>query len=191
MALYPEKYVYDVGGFPKISARELGRNLIEQGTQFEPDVRLEEQVLELERQEKGLTVVTNRGAYPTGAVIIAGGKGAFAARELGCPGYNELLGKGVAYHVKDPSEYEGRRVLIVGGGDSAVDWVLNLKERTERLVLIHRREGFRAHAHSMRQLQAAVDAGEVEMMLYHEMRAIHGTDRVEGATVFDNRTDVD
>ena len=191
MALYPEKYVYDVGGFPRIAARDLGRNLIEQGTQFDPDVRLEEQVLELKPQEKGLIVVTNRGEYPTGAVIIAGGKGAFAARELGCPGYNELLGKGVAYHVRDPSVYEGRRVLIVGGGDSAVDWVLNLKDRTERLVLIHRREGFRAHAHSMRQLQAAVDAGEVEMMLYHEMRAIHGTDRVEGATVFDNRTDQD
>jgi len=80
-------------------------------------------------------------------------------------------------------------VLIVGGGDSAVDWVLNLKDRTERLVLIHRREGFRAHAHSMRQLNAAVERGEVEMMLYHEVREIHGSDRVEGATVFDNRTD--
>lgn len=192
MALYPEKYVYDVGGFPRITAKDLGRNLIEQGTQFGPDIRLEEQVDRLEPQPDGrLVVVTNRGEYPTGAVVIAGGKGAFAARELGCPGYNELLGKGVAYHVKDPATYQGRRVLIVGGGDSAVDWVLNLKERTDRLVLIHRREGFRAHAHSMRQLNDAVERGEVEMMLYHEVREIHGTDRVEGATVYDNRTDHD
>ena len=191
MALYPEKYVYDVGGFPRISARELGQNLIEQGTQFGPDVRLEEQVTRLEPREKGLLVVTDRDEYPTGAVVIAGGKGAFAPRELGCPGYHELLGRGVAYHVKDPAAYEGKRVLIVGGGDSAVDWVLNLKERTERLVLIHRREGFRAHAHSMRQLHAAVEAGEVEIMLYHEVREIHGSERVEGATVFDNRTDED
>lgn len=192
MALYPEKYIYDVGGFARISAKDLGQNLIEQGTQFGPDIRLEEQVERLDqRDEGGLTVVTDRDEYPTGAVIIAGGKGAFCARELGCPGYNELLGKGVAYHVKDPAAYEGRRVLIVGGGDSAVDWVLNLKERTERLVLIHRREGFRAHAHSMRLLDAAVEAGEVELLLWHEVREIHGTDRVEGATVFDNRTDHD
>ena len=192
MALYPEKYVYDVGGFPRITAKDLGRNLIEQGTQFGPDIRLEEQVDRLEPQPDGkLVVVTNRGSYSTGAVVIAGGKGAFAARELGCPGYNELIGKGVAYHVKDPAAYQGKRVLIVGGGDSAVDWVLNLKERTDRLVLIHRREGFRAHAHSMRQLNEAVERGEVEMMLYHEVREIHGTDRVEGATIYDNRTDQD
>ena len=192
MALYPEKYVYDVGGFPRISAKELGQNLIAQGTQFGPDIRLEEQVERLApRSEGGLHVVTNRDEYPTGAVIIAGGKGAFCARELGCPGYNELLGRGVAYHVKDPAAYQGRRVLIVGGGDSAVDWVLNLKDRTERLVLIHRREGFRAHAHSMRQLNEAVERGEVELLLWHEVREIHGSERVEGATVFDNRTDQD
>ena len=192
MALYPEKYVYDVGGFPRISARQLGENLIEQGTQFGPDIRLEEQVNQLEHQEDGsLLVTTDRDSYPTGAVIIAGGKGAFCPRELGCPGYNDLLGRGVTYHVKDPAAYDGRRVLVVGGGDSAVDWVLNLKDRTDRLVLIHRREGFRAHAHSMRQLNEAVERGEIEMMLWHEVREIHGTDRVEGATIFDNRSDED
>lgn len=192
MALYPEKYIYDVGGFPRIAARDLGNNLIQQGTQFGPDIRLEEQVERLEPQADGsLTVVTDRGRYPTGAVIIAGGKGAFSPRELGCPGYHELLGKGVAYHVKDPAVYQGRRVLVVGGGDSAIDWVLNLKDRTDRLVLIHRREGFRAHAHSMRQLDEAVARGEVELRLWHEVREIHGSDRVEACTVFDNRTDED
>jgi thioredoxin reductase (NADPH) len=189
MALYPEKYIYDVGGFPQILARDLAANLIEQGTQFGADIVLEEQVQELIRTENGFIVTTNRARYPTRAVIIAGGKGAFSPRILECPGYTELLGKGVTYHVKDPTVYAGKRVLLVGGGDSAVDWALNLKDQTERLVLIHRREGFRAHAHSMAQLKDAVAAGEVELLTHREVRAIHGEEGVCAATIYDNRTD--
>lgn len=191
MALYPEKYIYDVGGFPQILARDLAANLIEQGTQFGADIRLEEQVQELIRTDDGFILTTNKAKYPTRAVVIAGGKGAFSPRTLECPGYHELLGKGVAYHVKDPSAYAGKRVLLVGGGDSAVDWALNLKDQTERLVLIHRREGFRAHPHSMALLKDAVDAGEVELLTHREVREIHGEDSVCAATIFDNRTDED
>lgn len=191
MALYPEKYIYDVGGFPQILARDLAANLIEQGTQFGADIRLEEQVQELIRTDDGFIVTTDQARYPTRAVVIAGGKGAFSPRTLECPGYHELLGKGVTYHVKDPTVYAGKRVLLVGGGDSAVDWALNLKDQTERLVLIHRREGFRAHAHSMALLKEAVAAGEVELLTHREVRAIHGTDGVCAATIFDNRTDED
>ena len=188
-ALYPEKYIYDVGGIPRILARDLAKQLVEQGLQFGADVRLEENVQELRRPDDGtLIVTTDKGEYPTKAVLIAAGKGAFSPRALECPGYSELLGKGVAYHVKDPAHYHGRRVLIVGGGDSAVDWVLNLRGKTERLVLIHRREGFRAHAHSMAQLKQGVDSGEIELLTYKEMKHIHGDDCVTGATIFDNRT---
>jgi thioredoxin reductase (NADPH) len=191
MALYPEKYIYDVGGFPQILARDLAANLIEQGTQFGADIRLEEQVQELIRTDDGFIITTDRARYPTRTVVIAGGKGAFAPRALECPGYTELLGKGVTYHVKDPAAYAGKRVLPVGGGDSAVDWALNLKDQTERLVLIHRREGFRAHAHSMAQLKEAVAAGEVELLTHREVRSIHGEDGVCAATIYDNRTDED
>ncbi|MBI4544877.1 MAG: NAD(P)/FAD-dependent oxidoreductase [Gemmatimonadetes bacterium] len=187
-ALYPEKYIYDVGGFPQILARDLARSLIEQGLQFGAEVRLEEQVQELIQENGRFIITTDRGRFPTRAVLIAGGKGAFAPRTLDCPGYEKLLGRGVAYHVKDPSEYEGQRVLIVGGGDSAVDWALNLKQRTRRLILIHRREGFRAHAHSMRQIRNAVAAGEMALLTYKEVREIRGNERVSGATIIDNRT---
>jgi ferredoxin/flavodoxin---NADP+ reductase len=189
-ALYPEKYIYDVGGYPRVLARDLAAQLSEQGLQFGADVRLEEQVLELRPDGEGYIVTTDSDAeYPTKAVLIAGGKGAFAPRALECPGYDDLLGKGVEYHVKDPARYEGKRVLIVGGGDSAVDWVLNLRGRTKRLILIHRREGFRAHAHSMRLLREAVDAGDVELLTHREVRAIDGDACVRSITIFDNRTD--
>ena len=190
-ALYPEKYIYDVGGFPRILARDLAANLAEQGTQFGADVRLEEQVRELIRDGAGYIVTTDRGRYPTSAVLIAGGKGAFAPRVLECSGYEALLGKGVEYHVKDPARYAGKRVLIVGGGDSAVDWVLNLKDVAARLIIIHRREGFRAHAHSMRLMREAVDAGQVELLTFREVREIHGDACVTAVTIFDNRTDED
>lgn len=191
MALYPEKYIYDVGGFPRITGKALAESLIEQGTQFDPQVRLEEQVQELVRDDDGYTLVTGSGRYPSRTVLIAAGKGAFAPRVLECPGYDQLLGRGVEYHVKDPSRYRGQRVLIVGGGDSAVDWALGLKDETEALTLIHRREGFRAHAHSMQQLQEAVAEGKVVLLTYREVRAIHGDECVTGATIFDNRTDED
>jgi thioredoxin reductase len=191
-ALYPEKYIYDVGGYPRILARDLAKALVEQGLQFGADVRLEEQVRGLQKNEDGSFVIgTNRDEYPTKAILIAAGKGAFAPRSLECPGYDELLGKGVAYHVKDPTAYHGKKVLVVGGGDSAVDWVLNLKGKTERLILIHRRDGFRAHAHSMKLLREAVDSGEIEMLTHKEVRSIDGEACVCGVTIFDNRTNED
>lgn len=190
-ALYPEKYIYDVGGFTRILARDLARTMIEQGLQFGADVRLEEEVQELIREEDHMVITTNYGRYPTRAVLIAAGKGAFAPRKLECPGYDDLMGKGVSYHVKDPKLYEGKRVLMVGGGDSAVDWVLNLKDKTTRLILIHRRDGFRAHAHSMKQMQSAVESGEIELFTHREVRRIDGDGCVSSVTIFDNRTNED
>jgi thioredoxin reductase len=190
-ALYPEKYIYDVGGFPRILARDLAKNLAEQGLQFGADVRLEEQVQELIRDGDDYIITTNLGRYPTKTLLIAGGKGAFAPRVLECAGYESLIGKGVEYHVKDPARYAGKRVLIIGGGDSAVDWVLNLKDSTTRLIIIHRREGFRAHAHSMKLMREAVEAGKVELLTHREVREIHGDACVTAVTIFDNRTNED
>ena len=191
MALYPEKYIYDVGGFPAITGKGLAENLIEQGTQFDPEIQLEQQVQRLQRDDEGFVLETDGGRFPSRTILIAAGKGAFAPRVLECPGYDQLMGKGVEYHVRDPSHYDGKKVLIVGGGDSAVDWALGLKDRTEALTLIHRRKGFRAHAHSMQQLDEAVEAGKVDLLLFREVRSIQGDDCVTGATIYDNRTDED
>ncbi len=189
-ALYPEKYIFDVGGFPKVLAKDLATKLREQALQFEPEVVLDEEVTRVAPQEDGTFHLEGRaGSYRTKALIVAGGKGAFEARKLEVPGYDDLLGSGVHYAVKDPETYRGQRVVIVGGGDSALDWVLALKGLTRELVLVHRRDTFRAHEHSVTLLRQACVNGEVELRSFHEVKEIHGEGRVEGCTIFDNRSD--
>lgn len=189
-ALYPEKYVFDVGGFPKVLAKDLAVELIAQAMQFEPEVILDEEVYRLRPDDDGCWALECRGAtYWTRTLVIAGGKGAFEPRALNVPGYDELLGRGVAYAVKDPESYRGKRVVVVGGGDSALDWVLALKDRAERLVLVHRRDRFRAHETSVEQLFQAEQEGAVELRLFHEVAEIVGNGKVERVIVFDNRTD--
>ena len=189
-ALYPEKYIFDVGGFPKILAKDLARDLIEQAMQFEPEVVLDEEVRNVVPEGGDLLrLECTRTTYWTKTLVIAGGKGAFEPQKLNVPGYEELLGQGVHYAVKDPEAYRGKRVLVVGGGDSALDWVLILKDRTERLVLAHRRDNFRAHEISVERLFEAEAAGEVELRLFHEVAEIQGNGQVEAAVLYDNRTE--
>ncbi|MEX2527777.1 MAG: NAD(P)/FAD-dependent oxidoreductase [Gemmatimonadota bacterium] len=187
-ALYPEKYIFDVGGFPKILARDLAVELVNQAMQFHPDVVLDEEIRELHREGPLLRLVGRSGEFLTRAFIIAGGKGAFEPRKLEVPGYDDLLGKGVHYAVKSPDYFSGKRLLIVGGGDSALDWALALKDQAARVVLAHRRDGFRAHERSLQLLEEARVEGKVEVWTFHEVAEIHGEGAVEGATVFDNRT---
>lgn len=191
MALYPEKYIFDVGGFPKVLAKDLVRGLVEQAMQFEPEIVLDDEVRDLEREGDTFVLRARTGEYRSRTVVVAGGKGAFEPRELDVPGYEDFLHRGVHYAVKDPAAFAGQRVLIVGGGDSALDWALILKDHCSKVVLVHRREGFRAHEASVAQMEAACAAGEMELLTYHEVRSIGGNGTVESVTVFDNRTDQD
>jgi ferredoxin/flavodoxin---NADP+ reductase len=190
-ALYPEKDIFDVGGFPRILGKDLVKALIEQGTQFGPDVILDEDLRGWSREGDHIALRGRSGTYLTKTLLIAGGKGAFEPKVLEVPGYEQLLHRGVHYAVKDPASFKGKRVLIVGGGDSALDWALILKNHCARTVLVHRREGFRAHERSVSQLEAACESGQIELLTYHEVREIHGNGQVDAVTVFDNRTDVD
>lgn len=187
-ALYPEKYIYDVGGFPRVLAKELARELIAQASQFSPEIVLDEEILTLTREGGTILLGGKRSTYLTRALILAGGKGAFEPMKLRCPGFEEFLGKGVETAVRDPEHFRGKRVLIVGGGDSAVDWAMALKDLAEDLLLIHRREAFRAHEKSVADLHVAADAGALTIRAYHEVKEIRGADRVESVVIFDNRT---
>lgn len=191
-ALYPEKHIFDVGGFPRVLAKDLANNLIEQAMQFDPEVVLDEEVRELITEEDGtLRLVGRTGTYRTRALVVAGGKGAFEPMKLPCEGYEDFLGKGVHYAVKDPEAYRGKRVVVVGGGDSALDWALILKDRVDHLVLVHRRDGFRAHERSVELLHQAVAAGEVELRTFHEVKCIMGNGKTEAVILYDNRTEAE
>ncbi len=195
MALYPEKYIFDVGGLPKILAKDLAKNMIEQGTQFGPEVVLGAEVQRLEREDGHIRLVTPKGEYLTKTVVITAGKGALNPRVLECPGWDEHFeqdGSGVHTHVRQPEDFRGKRVLLVGGGDSAVDWVLGLKGVASEVTLIHRRPEFRAHKASVEQMWAAAEAGEVAVKTPYEVRSIHGQGGcVAKATIYNNDTDED
>jgi ferredoxin/flavodoxin---NADP+ reductase len=188
-ALYPEKYIFDVGGFPKVLAKDLVRSLVKQALQFDPEVVLDEQVRELQRVGDHFELRCAHGTYRTRSIVIAGGKGAFEPMPLGCPGYDEFMHSGVEYAVRDPEAFRDKHVLVVGGGDTAIDFVLMLKDVARSITLVHRRDGWRAHEASVTLMEAAVAAGEVDLKTFHEVKEIIGTDRVERVTIFDNRTD--
>lgn len=195
MALYPEKYIFDVGGLPRILAKDLANNMIEQGTQFGPEVVLEAEVTDLVREDGHIRLVTRRGEYLSRTVIITAGKGALNPRVLECPGWDHHAAHddgGVHTHVRQPEDFRGKRVLIVGGGDSAVDWTLGLRGIASEVTLIHRRDDFRAHKSTVLEMRQAAERGEVSIRTPYEVRAIHGEGAcVTRATIYNNETDAD
>jgi len=192
MALYPEKYIFDVAGFPKILAKDLVRDMVAQGLQFGATTHLGEVVTGLRRVEDGngghLVLETDGGDYPSRTIVIAAGIGAFEARRLGIEGEEAFEEKGVYFKVLDPREFEGRRVLLVGGGDSAFDWAVNLQGVAESIMMIHRRDGFRAHAATINQVQELTRQGRCDLRTFWEVKKIEGNGRVERVTIFNNKT---
>ncbi|KFN01553.1 NAD(P)/FAD-dependent oxidoreductase [Bacillus clarus] len=152
-ALYPEKYIYDVAGFPKVRAQELVDNLKEQMKKFDSTVCLEEAVDTLEKQADGIfKLVTNKQTHYSKSVIITAGNGAFQPRRLELDGVEKYEKKNLHYFVDDMNKFAGKRVVVFGGGDSAVDWTMMLEPITEQVSIIHRRDKFRAHEHSVENL---------------------------------------
>jgi thioredoxin reductase len=163
-ALYPEKYIFDVAGFPKVLAKDLVADLAKQAAQFNQPIHLSQNVIGLEQDGDHFTLVTETDRFPTRAVIIAAGIGAFSPRRLpqACaePWYN----KGIYDKVLDPKSFAGKKVVIIGGGDSAFDWAMQLEGVAAEITLVHRSDRFRAH-------QATVD--HVMAMAFKHKAAIH------------------
>ncbi len=191
-ALYPEKYIFDVAGFPKILSKDLVKGMAEQGLQWKAPLHLGEKVVGLTTaRENGkplFTVVTDKDQYPGRTVLIAGGIGAFTPRKLPLKDADQWLGKGLYDRVLNPKEFTRKRVLIVGGGDSAFDWAVNLQGIARSILMIHRRDGFRAHQATVDQVQALCTAGKMELRTFWEVKAILGGERIERVTMFNNKT---
>jgi ferredoxin/flavodoxin---NADP+ reductase len=155
-ALYPEKYIYDIAGFPKIRAQELVDSLKEQAGQFDPTIVLEQTVEKVEKIEKDgesiFELTTNSGVHYSKTIIITAGVGAFQPRRIENEGADTYEGKNLHYFVSDLNVFAGEKVLVNGGGDSAVDWALMLENIAEKVTIVHRRDQFRAHEHSVNLL---------------------------------------
>ncbi|MBA2415345.1 MAG: NAD(P)/FAD-dependent oxidoreductase [Geodermatophilaceae bacterium] len=174
-AMYPEKLIFDVAGFPAIKGRELVAGLVAQAAAFEPRYLLGRQAVALQQQPDGAMVVTadDGTAINCRAVIISGGIGTFTPRPL--PAGGEYVNRGLFYFVPSLAEHAGRDIVIVGGGDSAFDWALNLEPIARSVTLVHRRPAFRAHAHTVAQVRAS----RTEIITPAQVTAVRGVDRVE------------
>jgi thioredoxin reductase (NADPH) len=187
-ALYPEKWIFDVPGHPKILAKDLVESLRRQALeQFDVPVHLETTIETIDWEDDIVVLRTNNPEFPelrSRAVIIAGGHGAFEPKKL--PGYDmsPWEGRGAHYIVGSKSEFAGKKVLIIGGGDSACDWVLNLLDTAEEITLVHRREGFRAHELTVNQVLSAADAGDVTLHVPFQIREVIGNGAIERVRLF-------
>lgn len=153
-ALYPEKYIYDVAGFPKIKAQDLVDQLYEQALTFSPKITLGESVLNVNRlDEETFEIITNANRYLTRTIIITAGAGAFQPRKLEVKDSEKYEGSNLYYSIKKLDDFLGQDVLVCGGGDSAVDWSLALEPIANSVTLIHRRDRFRAHEASVTELK--------------------------------------
>ncbi|SDO18703.1 NAD(P)/FAD-dependent oxidoreductase [Alkalicoccus daliensis] len=174
--LYPEKYIYDIAGYPKVMAKDLVDNLAAQVAQFDTHIVLEEVVENISKGEKGIfSLTTNKADHYSKAVIITAGAGAFEPRRLALSDASKYEGKNLHYFVNDLQSFAGKKVLISGGGDSAVDWALMLEPVAAEVTLVHRREKFRCHEHSAELLRSS----RVKIKTPCTMERLVGNDTIE------------
>ncbi|WP_375480618.1 NAD(P)/FAD-dependent oxidoreductase [uncultured Jatrophihabitans sp.] len=168
-AMYPEKAIFDVAGFPAIRGRDLVEQLLEQAAPFQPDYRLGHQAVGLERGDGSFAITTASGhRIECRAIVITGGIGTFTPRPL--PTGAEYLGRGLVHFVPDPTAYADQHIVVVGGGDSAIDWALLLEPIGASVTVVHRRGEFRAHPHSVELLKAS----SVELITDAQISAVRG-----------------
>lgn len=175
-ALYPEKPIYDIAGYPSIQADELIEKLEEQARPFEPVYHLGQQVVAVKKENEGFKVTTSKGTEITcRAIVIAAGCGAFGPKRPPIEGLEEFEKTGcVAYLVRKKEDYRGKRVVIAGGGDSAVDWILSLADIAEHISVIHRRDKFRAAPDNVDKIKKLADSGKVELVIPYQLTGLKG-----------------
>jgi ferredoxin/flavodoxin---NADP+ reductase len=181
--LYPEKWIFDVPGHPKVLAHDLVQMLRAQAVeQFDVPVHLETTAQTISWDDECVTLHTDRGDLRSRTVIVAGGHGAFEPKKLPTSDIDMAPweGRGAHYIVGEKAVFEDKRVVIVGGGDSAFDWVVNLVDTASRVTLVHRREGFRAHEATVAEVMQYVDAGRVDIRVPYVIKGVAGNGQIEG-----------
>jgi thioredoxin reductase (NADPH) len=183
--IYPKKPIYDIPAYPEILAGDLTDKLLEQSKQFEPGFTLGERAETIEKQSDGSFVVTtNKGTQHKATVVaIAGGLGSFEPRKPAIEHLQSFEDKGVAYIIKDPEVYRNKKVVIAGGGDSALDWAIFLSDVASEVTLIHRRNEFRGALDSVDKVQELKDKGLIKLITPAEVTAVFGETKLESSVV--------
>jgi thioredoxin reductase (NADPH) len=183
--IYPKKPIYDIPAYPEILAGDLTDKLMEQCKQFEPGFTLGERAETIEKQEDGtFIVITNKGTkHQAPVVAIAGGLGSFEPRKPLISNITSFEDKGVEYIIKDPEIYRDKKVVIAGGGDSALDWSIFLSDVASEVTLIHRRSEFRGHLDSVDKVQELKNQGKIKLITPAEVINIVGHQKVEAVVV--------
>lgn len=181
--IYPKKPIYDIPAFPSVLAGDLIDHLMEQAAPFKPGFTLGERAERIEKDDEDQFIVTtNRGtAHRAPVIAIAGGLGCFEPRKPPVPGLENYEDKGVEYIIKEPNFYKDKRVVISGGGDSALDWTIFLADGVaSEVTLIHRRKEFRGHLDSVQKVMDLAAAGKVRLVTDSEVVEVHGEERLSG-----------
>ena len=190
-AVYPEKHIFDVAGFPKINGQALIDQLTDQAMQYSPDVRLGTVIDTIDhRDDETIALHTSDGeTLLTRTMIVTAGHGAFEPRKLGVDTLEAFAGNGLHYYVREKAAFTGKRVALVGGGDSALDWVLNLQDTAQLpIMLIHRRDRFRGLESSVNEVRRLAGEGGVRILTPHEVRDAEGNGMLEAITVENTST---
>ncbi len=178
--IYPQKPIYDIPGYPEVKAQDLVDNLMEQAKPFKPTFTLGERVDHLDRQEDGSFVVTTSDKTHIHAqvIVIAGGLGCFEPRKPVLENLEKFEGKGVSYMVKDPETFRDKKVVIAGGGDSALDWAIYLSKVSERVTLVHRNETFRGAPDSAAKVFDLANQGKIDLILSANLKNLGGNGKL-------------
>jgi thioredoxin reductase (NADPH) len=182
--IYPKKPIYDIPAYPEILAGDLTKKLLEQSKQFKPGFTLGERAETIEKQADGtFLVTTNKGTQHNAPVVaIAGGLGSFEPRKPAIKNLSDYEDHGVAYMIKDPEVYRNKRVVIAGGGDSALDWTIFLSQVASSVTLIHRRTEFRGALDSVEKVQALKDKGSIDLITPAEVTGLYGGNKLDSIT---------
>lgn len=183
--IYPKKPIYDVPGLPSVLAGDLIQNLLEQIAPFKPGFTLGERAETIEKQEDGrFLVTTDKGTrHLAPAIAIAGGLGVFEPRKPPISNIDEFEDKGVFYIVKDPAEFANKKIVIAGGGDSALDWAIYLAEHGSEITMVHRRTEFRGAPDSVEKVEHLASSGQIKLVTNAQVTGLSGSGRLESVTI--------
>jgi thioredoxin reductase (NADPH) len=189
--IYPKKPIYDIPGYPTVLAQELVDNLMKQAEPFHPTFTLGERIEKLEkRDERDFILTTNMGTtIQAKVVVIAGGLGCFEPRKPEVAGLDKFEnGKGISYMILDPEKYRGKKVILAGGGDSALDWSIFLADIVDELTLVHRSESFRGAPDSVNKVMKLAEEGKIRLLLNSNLSQIIGDEVLKQVGVINTKT---